>query len=489
MYKRLQKRSPSPFFPRTLDPMFYAMSIGRLFTVCMAFMAIIVALIAGQAVFRSMSVYRNSIDAIDASVALGLMMRVVENMSLERGPTIILLASGTDSGASLRQSLLTARDATFKGIAELQLALPKLRRSDWTSTSAWDQLNAKAIKDLAALHLAINQKVDDQLALPLTSRKPNLNEEYVNDTIQLRNTASPVLNSLQARINVTSPDAAAIVQIARYAADLRDIGGLFPTFVTAAIAAKRPLTKQEAAAVLKVLGRVEELHFQIDAALNYVGNPPAMMAAWEKANRGYFTDGQVLMEKVLAAGETDGHYPLALSEFFPEIRKALQSLMPIRDAGVTTAVQRVTGSRDAAWYELEISIITMGGVVAAFAGLWVFFRWRVVVPMVDLARNVNRLVNDSSQFKISMIERQDEIGGLARAMEAYRVAIVERDTYKQRATDQEEKSRREIHRQKTIALEAMANAVEFEDAKRCENYKRERTTGQNGSQKCCGSHQ
>jgi methyl-accepting chemotaxis protein len=424
-------------------------------------MALIVGLAAGQSVFRSVSVYRSSVDAIDASLAFALMMRVVEKMSLERGPALISLASDAKSGAGVRQLLQASRDATLKAIAELQLSLSKLRRSNITQVSGRDQSNINVVHDLAALHLAINQKVDDQLALPLTGRRQNVNQEYVDDTVQLQNASLPLLNNLQARINSASPDAAAIVQIARYAADLRDVGGLVPSVVAAAIGEKRPLTHQEASAVLKVLGGVVELHSQINAALAYVGNPPPMMTAWDKAKSDYFSDGQTLIAKILAAGETDGHYSLTLDEFLRDSRRALQSLMPIRDAGVAVALQRVAASRDAAWYELEIAIITFAGAVMALVGLWAFFRWRVVIPMIDLAKNVDRLTNNRSQIKISTTERQDEIGGLARAMEAYHLAIVDRDAYKQRMIDQEEKSRREIDRQKAIALEAIAGAVEL----------------------------
>ena len=459
LQKRLLAR-PASVLWRIIALFFDPMSIGRLFAICVASMAIIVALVAGQSVLRSASVYRSGIDAIEASVAFDLMMRLVENMSLERGPAIILLAGDTSSNAKLRQLLLTARDAASEGISELQRNLPKLRRVDHTQTNERDELYFKAINDLAVLHVAINRKVDDQLSLPLTSRKNGVSQEYVDDTIQLRNAALPLLNSLQARIDFASPEAAAVVQIARYAADLRDVGGFFPTVVTAAIGERRPFTKQELSSALKVLGRVEELRSQINAALAYVGNPPDLMTSWDNAENGYFAEGQDLIAKVLTAGETDGHYPLVLGEFLPEMRKALQSLMPIRNAGLAVALRRAIATRDAAWRELEISVFTMAGVVMAFAGLWAFFRWRVVIPMIDLARNVNRLVNDSSQIKISMLERHDEIGGLARAMEAYRVAIGERDTLNQRATDQERRSRQEIDRQKAIALEAMAGAVE-----------------------------
>jgi methyl-accepting chemotaxis protein len=455
---RLQAR-PASKFSRVIGPILDAMSIGRLFAACMASIALILGLVTGESVLRSASVYHRSIDAIDASLALAQMMRVVENMSLERGPTIILLASDVSGNADLRQLMFTARDAASKGISELQRNLPKLGRPDLTLVNGRGELNLKAIDDLAALHVAIIRKVDDQLDLPLMSRATNVSREYVDDTIQLRNAVLPLLNSLQAQINIASPEAAAIIQVARYAADLRDVGGFFPTVVTAATGEKRPLTKQETSAALTVLGRVEELHSQITAALAYVGNPPAMMTAWHEAESGYFTGGQKLIAKVLTAGETDGHYPLALTKFLPEMRKALQSLMPIRDAGIAVAMQRVIESREAAWHELEISILTMASVTMAFAGLWALFRWRVVTPMIDLARNVDRLVNESGQIKISMVERHDEIGGLARAMEAYRVAIGERDAYKKRVTDQEERSRQELDRQKAIALEAMAHAV------------------------------
>jgi methyl-accepting chemotaxis protein len=463
LQKRLPGRPASALW-RIIAPFFDAMSIGRLFAICVASMAIIVALVAGQSVLRSASVYRSAIDAIEASLALDLAMRVVENMSLERGPTIILLAGDTSSNANssakLRQLLLAARDAASKGISELQRNLPKLRRVELTQANERDELHLKAVNDLAVLHVAINRKVDDQLSRPLTSRRNGVSQEYVDDTIQLRNSALQLLNSLQARIDLASPEAAAVVQIARYAADLRDVGGFFPTVVTAAINERRPFTKQELSSALKVLGRVEELRSQINAALAYVGNPAELMTSWDKAETGYFAEGQDLIGKVLTAGETDGHYPLVLAEFLPEMRKALQSLMLIRDAGLAVALRRTIATRDAAWRELEISVLTLVGVVMAFAGLWAFFRWRVVIPMIDLAGNVNRLVNDGGQIKISMIERQDEIGGLARAMQAYRVAIGERDGFKQRATDQERRSRQEIDRQKAIALEAMAGAVE-----------------------------
>ncbi len=403
------------------------MSISRLFTCCMSCAALIVMLVAGRTVVWDAMNYRAHVRAIDAEIALESALFVIEKLAVERGPTFSLLTRTDAADAAARQPMESARGATTVAIANLRRYITVLPDSEDTPAFAHVGALMGALGALDAARLVSERAVDEDLAKPLADRDPTITQSYAFGQFTLRERIEPLLDMLQARVAAGAPDVAAVVQIVRYAADLREIAGLQASLVTPAIAERRAFTPLELGAVDRLQGEIDWLRSQIGAAIEYVGNPPALADARHAAEAGYFTRGRAVIDPMLASGASDGHYPVKLTEFIQIVTGELRSLIALRDAANGAAIQAATRSRDAAWYNVAVSGIELIVVVALMAGLGAWFRRKVVGPLIDLTSKVEQLADGKRDIKIGLTGRRDEVGSLARAMRIFRDVLVESD--------------------------------------------------------------
>ncbi len=400
-------------------------SVSRLFTFCMAIVVLIVVLVAGRTVVRDGADYRANAWAIDAERSLEASLRAMEKLAIERGPTFGLLTRPDAGDAGARAAIATARMATTDAVAALRRNIADLADADDTPVTARRGALLAAVDALDEARVANERAVDDGLGMSFAGRDPGLVQAYASREVALQQRFVPLLNVLQARVAQGAADAAATVQIARYAADLRELAGLQASLITAALAEGRPFRAGELRDAEHFQGEIDRLQTQIEAAIEYVGNPPALVDADRAAHLGYFTRGRAVIDVVLAGGAGDGHYSIGLSEFIRVVPTELRSLVALRDAASAAAVQKATLARDAAWNRVAVSGLVLVVVVVAVSGLAVGFRKRVVLPIIGLTGKVEQLASGNRDIEIELTDRGDEIGGLARAMRGFRDALIE----------------------------------------------------------------
>jgi signal transduction histidine kinase len=277
-------------------------------------------------------------------------------------------------------------------------------------------------------YIATRRQIDDGLAKPWAERDPGLTQSFAVAQVSLQQRLVPLLDGLQARVAIKAPDAAAILQVARYAADLREIAGLQASVITAAIAEARPFTVAESLAAQRTEGQIDLLRGRVDAAIEYVGNPPALVEARQLAAAGYFTRGRAAIDQMLASGSIDGRYPIKLPDFIHTIAGELPSLMALRDSAANAALAEAARSRDEARSNLVLSVAILVTVVAVVVGLGVYITRGVVVPMLGLTAKIERLAAGDRDVTIDSTNRKDEIGGLTHAMRVFHDALVEIET-------------------------------------------------------------
>ena len=197
--------------------------------------------------------------------------------------------------------------------------------------------------------------------------------------------------------------------------------------ITPAQVERRPFRPDELEKAGLVQGEINRLRSQVEAAIGYVGNPPKLVAAWRLAQDGYFTRGRDAIDQVLKVGAVDGKYPMPLPDFIPLVALQLRSLIALRDGASADAVELASAGRDLAWSRVVASATELGGVVALVIGLAWLFRRRVVIPLLRLARKIEGLAAGKRDIVIDMTERNDEVGGLARASQIFHAALLERE--------------------------------------------------------------
>jgi hypothetical protein len=226
--RQIRRHNPCALFARRT----LAMSISRSFTCCMIGAALIIVLVAGRTVLHDAADYRAHTRAIDAELSLEASLRAMERLALERGPTFSLLTSAAAADATDRRPMDAARAATAEAVAEIRRRIAALSDTEETPAIGRVAVLARALDALDAARLASHRVLDDGLARPLSDRNPGLTQAHATAELTLHRRFVPLLNGLQARLAASAADAASVVQIARYAADLRELAGLQASLVT-----------------------------------------------------------------------------------------------------------------------------------------------------------------------------------------------------------------------------------------------------------------
>lgn len=161
-----------------------------------------------------------------------------------------------------------------------------------------------------------------------------------------------------------------------------------------------------------------------------VGNPAFEGGRYRAV---YLRSQAIVLDRLgaVAAAVTRGNRPAALDSFRNQVRpneriasRVADALVSEQDAIVTRLHQR---SRDLERQELLVSLLASIILfsLAATATL-VIVRRSIVGPLADIEAAMDRIAAGDTDGRTPHVERQDEIGRMARAIEVFRASVLER---------------------------------------------------------------
>jgi methyl-accepting chemotaxis protein len=227
---------------------------------------------------------------------------------------------------------------------------------------------------------------------------------------------------------------------------MRDIAGFERSNVSSAIAAGAPIPVDKVAVNADVRSRVDLLWQQLENLTADEATSAAIKKAMTGAKSGYFDGFRKLADQMRKISDESGKYPIDSSQFVDTTTPQLGTLLQVMyAAGEASEAKTDSLNRNAVW-SLSIGIglllITMVGIAA---GAWIVVR-RVANPMVSMTSVVQRLANGDASVVVSMTDRGDEIGAMARAVEVFKENAIERQGLEAEKADSEAKALAEKRR-------------------------------------------
>src|SRR6185436_3874867 len=145
---------------------------------------------------------------------------------------------------------------------------------------------------------------------------------------------------LESQVAMADASLTALLNVARTSQDLRISAGGRAAAVSLAISTRRPLTAAEISIVDRAQGRVDLDRERIEAGVDQIGSPPRLAKAMNDAVEGYFGKAAPWLEKVMAAGRSDGNYGISADQLANTIVPAVQAFFAVRDAALAEAGER-----------------------------------------------------------------------------------------------------------------------------------------------------
>lgn len=417
------------------------MRLGQLFFLSIAVILALTLLPAGYIVY---SAWTDDLRASRASTALETftyVLKAAEKVSLERGPTNGLMGAPIADDPDWRARLTKARadtDAAFSGL-DMELATAPI-----ADGGAARELIAAIIADLAD-----NRRDIDRIgALPNAQRDPAAIRDVVARMVALVTALGPLMSETQLAVGQADADLIEITTIARSAADLREFAGQLGSVFAAPMGRGIPFITDESLALARQRERVTLLAQQLEQAVAgaRVDRISSVAAGMRQT---YLVDAIDLVDRIGAAGRSDGHYPVTSTQFINTYVPAMATIIQVRDAALAEAAALAAEHRSHAHAVFMFAAAQIVVVLLLVAGLGYFQRTKVVRPLLRLATAI-RTAGTGGVMVAAEAERSDEMGELARAVVEAKRQAAENERLRERIEADRASLARSLAEQRTV---------------------------------------
>ncbi|MBL8830929.1 MAG: PAS-domain containing protein [Rhodospirillales bacterium] len=394
------------------------MRLERKFMVALAVAMLATAILAGSVILHQWRDYGRSVAGIDATRTFASVLRAMEKISVERGPTNATFGADAAAAPEWRARLDRARaetDAAFDAMDhELAGSAAGLRR-DLPALS----------RDIRARLARARGDADALAARPIADRSTDAIREIVARLVTLALDLAPIVDEAEAAVGRADSDLLKIATVARLAAETREFAGQLGSVFSAPLARRVPLVETESFAIERLRGRISALAQQLARAGETAGMPD-MAAPLARMRAGYLDGAMALVEELAAAGRGGGAYPVAAGAFVERYVPAMRSILDVRDAALDAAATRADAQRAAARAALVRIGLLVAAILATVVAIGVFVRRRVVGPLLRLTDAMGRVARKES-VDLPDASRRDEIGSLARSLKTVAESVAENE--------------------------------------------------------------
>jgi diguanylate cyclase (GGDEF)-like protein len=390
------------------------MRLNRLFTLTTGILLTLVSAMLIRTVlqdWRAVSVARIGLQIMDRAY---LALQVAEVVSLECGPTSILLADGDEPDPAERAKVLAARAASD---AVITLTLNRLYDTSETQhQAAIDKINQAQQQLVQA-----RAEADRVAALPRAERVAGTGratKHPIEMMFGVADTTMEVVTILSADAKRAFPELTLPFAGSRLTADLREYAGRLGSRFTLAMTTQAPLDADEKRDIGILIGRIEQLHTLVTVLAQVTLSPPSVTAAIANMDQHYFAKGLPMAASMAAIGATSGTYGLTIPQFLARYMPEMTSIITLRDAMSHVARQGAANNYALAQHDLLVDAVIGALVMLIEIGVLLVVRRRLLRPLLRTTAAVVAIAQGQLDTPLHASRRTDEIGDLKNAVAA-----------------------------------------------------------------------
>lgn len=448
-----------------------------------ALTALLVALLGWSAV-TALGQYRSASDGLALNQAANRFSAALFDLLPERLQVNDALQTVAPADS---QTMVAIAERRARVQSQMMSALDILRLQDFPNKAAQLAKMQKALGDLAALRL----KVDHALQRPRGERDPEVMRSFIPALNAFIDVAQPLWS--QAMEGAATDAMMARLAVFREVAwMMRDLAGRERSSMSPLIALDQPVTDE-----LADLHRLQRA--KIDALWEIVGRhangePPGspVLSAIAQARQAYFVDFRHLIDELRERRDHWDPYGITVAEFAARTTPQINSLYEILRVAAAQSDAHMLELRQDAAIALVVTLSGLAVSLLIVAGTFLVVSRRVMVPISGLTAAMDRLAGHDHAIVIPCLDRHDEFGLMARAVEVFRqnALLAERLTEEKSAQEAAREQRIRHLDQLTSGFEARASdlvasvshaAIELEQAAQEMSGTSEQAKGQAGA--------
>ena len=382
------------------------MKIRHFFFLCMSMVGALALLSALNTVANTIGA-RNDVQQASALVtAQGALLRLAEQVSLERGIHILALTDDAPPVPDVAAKLVKSRQATDDAFAQ---ALPILPPDTAKTIGQWQEnLQAARTPMLAALNKVQTER-------PAGAGKAWTSSNFaVGDAIIAE--GSNLLVSLN-RLNGTAGD---FIALAHLSASLRNLVGQRNTTLLNIIDTGAPLSPKQWEKHSQFTGHVNEIWDILQKQTSFIDAGDEVKAKLAAVDTAVQHEAMAVIGKIEDAARIHAPYPMSAGEFRQTTVGKFATIGQLRDAYIARA--QVICERELATLNqrLAVAIAMLVVLAAMIAVVTAVFNRRVVSSLMTMAGIITRIAENDLDIAVPDRQRHDEIGKIGQALETLR---------------------------------------------------------------------
>jgi methyl-accepting chemotaxis protein len=336
------------------------------------------------------------------------------------------------------ERLWQARDAEMPA---LQSALTALETVDFPERQAVVSELGQRIKKLAALH----QESAAAVAQPKAARRPALAPEIRDEITALIEMLDKLSLRLNRLVKLEDPFIDQLMELKQLAWVMRDAGGEASVLVSNRLAGQ-PLPADAFSKYTAHVTKLETAWALLDEQATGLALPARFTDAVAKAKREYlgrdFADLRTNTLKKLIAGEPPG---ITIDQWSAMSVPKLATLLAVAEAALDVAKEHAAAQRASAIKMLVLQLSLLAAAVLIAAGMMLLVSRRVIVPLDRIQEAMLKLAGGDFGVVVPGLERKDEIGAMANAVERFKVVADEKARHEADEATQRQQAEASVH--------------------------------------------
>ncbi len=336
---------------------------------------------------------------------LGALTAIAEGTAPERGATLVMIRAPTEAA---RGAMLAARQRVDAALRQAEALLA-------TGGFARSKAVAATLAEFRASIAAVRGAAD---TAAVTGASEGAATTFLTDILGLTSQLGHVTSQIERQLFDTAPEVGNIASTAQTAWQMRDQSGRLVTVLTQAITSRAPLSAAALRQMDTLDGRIAEIWQRLTTVVDSGDVPPALRAALAGARSGYNEPFAALRARVIQSGGGSGDYGMDVVEWRRLTQPMLQSIMQIRDVAIAEARRLADVRHDRAMTRVYVSAGLLAVILLALLVVAAGIRSRVTRPLLAMTEVVSQLAQGSRNTPVPYTGQRDEIGRMARAMQA-----------------------------------------------------------------------